>query len=317
MKTSDIERLIFMDKSIEIKYLHKSSLWYRLGLALSDGSILSKNSIIFSTSRPHTINAIMHGFDRIKIYLAKYMISVRTRKIIPIINIVVKDPETATLLRNIKEGRLSDHIVNTLINNKNILADFLAGVIDGDGSVDHDNIRICISKRDPLYSILRKIFEDNATYDEKRYILRISTRAIRELGILDILAENVVSCHKKSMIKEILGKRKRFDLNNIVLITDNIEKILNKLDRDDIKILALFKFRRKQKYIYAYVSFNKENKHYIFGSINKLLCKIGSIISQNLVESVKEGKREYIIYNQKVVMLIKVLNMKIKIRQGR
>ncbi len=148
-------------------------------------------------------------------------------------------------------------------------------------------------------------------------MLRIKTRAVRELSILEELINNIVSEHKKTMIKRILRKRKRFVLNNITLTNYKIKEILDKLDNDDLKTLTLFKFRKKQKYTYAYISFNKKNKNYIFSLINKLLYKIESVLSLNLLDSVKEGNREYVIYNQRIVELIKTLRIHIEMGKGR
>ncbi len=119
------------------------------------------------------------------------------------------------------------------------------------------------------------------------------------------------------MIKTILRKRKRFVLNNITLTNYKIKEILDKLDNDDLKTLTLFKFRKKQKYTYTYISFNKKNKNYIFSLINKLLYKIESVLSLNLLDSVKEGNREYVIYNQRIVELIKTLRIYIEMGKGR
>ena len=218
IKTTTFKEVKFLSKCLVIRSTHEAPLWYRLGLALSDGSVLGKSNIIFSTSKPHTIDAVMYGFSYIKIYVARYMLSIKTNKIIPVINIVVKDPDTALLLRRIKENKLdTDQFIDALVNDRMALAQFLAGIIDGDGSIDRDNIRICIDKRDPLYTILQKIFRNNLVYDEKRYMLRIKTRAVRELSILEELIKNIVSEHKRTMIKRILRKRKRFVLNDIAL----------------------------------------------------------------------------------------------------
>ncbi|MET1159889.1 MAG: hypothetical protein ABWW65_02910, partial [Thermoprotei archaeon] len=312
-----IKRLILLNKCLVIETTYGKPLWYGLGLALSDGSILGKNNIIFSTSKPYTIDTIVHGFNRIKIYIARYMLSTKTKKLISIINIVTRDPNIAQLLRRIKEDRLYiERFVNMISSDKNALTNFLSGVIDGDGSIDRDRIRISVGKRDPLYRILVKIFKNNTAYDEQRYMLRIKTRALRELGILNQLSRNVVSEHKRKLIERISRKRKRHDLSEIILDEQKIKEIVDKLDNEDIDVLNSFKFRKKHRYTYAFVSFNSRNQYNVFSLITKLFHKIESILATKLIDSIKEGSREYIIYNQRIVRLIQILRTNVN-KRGR
>jgi hypothetical protein len=280
-----------------------------LGLALSYGSPLNETHVLFSTSTPHTINAVGYGFGSIKVYVARYMISLKTKKRICVYNLLTYDPIIAKEVRRIKNSKKNNisSIISDLQNSKEFLAQFLAGVIDGDGTIDKDNIRISFAIYDPLYEILNKIFEGKTRYDEKKYMLRISTKALRAAQLIDPILKYMVESHKKLQLKKLLRKKPRFECSPITLTNDKIESILEILDDVDKSLLLSFKLRMHRKYIYAYMSVNSKTSIKKYTEVYKVFQKIGKILNVDLHSAIKLGNREIVIYNQNVVKLIRKL----------
>ncbi len=107
------------------------------------------------------INAVLNSFPVSRIYFSRVFINLKTGRFIPAFNIYVKDPETAPILYRIKNNRkdlkMIEYITGSLCESG--LEEFLAGVIDGDGAPDYDNIRVSLDKGDPLYNLLKYIFK--------------------------------------------------------------------------------------------------------------------------------------------------------------
>jgi len=222
-------------KSIQLLMSDSKPLWYRIGLALSDGSPLNLSSIMFTTSTSHTINAILRGFNNAKIYIAKYMVSKKTGKYICAFNIVVHDPKVADALWRIKRGSEVGNASAILKRNKDYLAQFLAGVIDGDGTIDRDNVRICVSLNDSLYSVINEIFAGKIRYGERKFMIRLSTKTLRELGIIDCILQYVVAGHKRVKLRRLLEKRTKFEPELDKHINKQLALVANYLSINELK----------------------------------------------------------------------------------
>ncbi len=208
-KVYDI-RLSNNKKSILIYYPKRKPLWYRIGLVLSDGSLLKRNTVIFSVSTSHTTNAIIHAFGKTRLYIARLMKSHSTEKIICCFNILVNDKETYEYVNLLKKGE----IPSFLLSDKEKKAQFLAGIIEGDGSIDKDNIRISITPQDPIYRILGIILTNHMRYDDKKMLLRLSTKKLRETYLIEKILPLLEESHKKENLQKIINKRPRFELED-------------------------------------------------------------------------------------------------------
>jgi len=300
-------------KSIVLSSDRCKPLWYRIGLALSDGSILGESRIIFSTTRAPDINTIVRGFRNTRIYIARYMVSSVTGKIMPMVNIVVNDGPVLLHIKPIKYGYASiASVVDILRNSSEALAGFIAGVIEGDGSLDNDNIRISISNTDPLYRILTEIFEGNVKYDEKRYLLRISTAAVRRLGILEAIHDLLEHPSKKRRLARIIHKRRRATLGEIHASIMDVKRTLLNLGWSEKQLLLKLKRRRRGKYLYLYMPAGKHVVEERFTAIREVLRKIGGIIGVDLTPYIKRGNREIVIYDQQVVRLLEALRKRLE-----
>ena len=318
LRTSNISSLSYVQlartgKSVLIKLREHKPLWYRIGFSLSDGSLLNNSKIIFSTTNPHTLNAIVYGFNDIRLYIARYIVSTVTGKLMPVINIIVNDVETAMWVYKVKTNKDTiKYVANNLKSNNEKLAEFLAGVIEGDGTIDRDNVRISISKTDPLYKILTEIFGNAVKFDSKRYMLRISTSKLKNLGVLNAILNLLASPLKRGKLETILRKRRRAYIPPISLPEERISEILAKPSITEKTLLQQFKFRSHGKYRYAYISVRKEKINNILKEVSEVLLKISNNIGVDLSKSVREGNREVIIYNQHVVRLIEKLKMNLE-----
>ena len=292
------------------------SYWYRLGLALSDGTSLSRSKILFSTTTAHTLNSILYSFGLAKIYVERFMIYRKSSRRSCAFNVVISDEEVAKITYLLKNKKIEiNEIIKELKSQRTCLVQFLAGVIDGDGIVDKDSIRISLSKDDTLFDTLFNIIRDihgNVNYDSKRYLLRLSTRALRKTGILNELPQWIMSEHKRLKMKALSTKKERFDckvVDEMGLDRNSLVKVIKLLRDDEIKILKSLKFRSKDKYEYAYFSSPSSRLLISYSNLKSVLSKISSILCLNadLSSAVKLGNREVIIYAQCVVKLLKLL----------
>ena len=293
-------------KSIIVQTASSKPLWYNVGLALSDGSVLGTGSIIFSTSTPHTINAVVYGFGNVRIYVARYMVSMRTRKTICIVNLIAHNPLVARKVASVKKNGSSD-FVELLKNNREYLAQFIAGVIEGDGSIDKDGIRICVSRDDPIYEIVSSVFKEDVSYDSRKWMLRISTRLLREIGLLDRIWHYLVESHKKTRLERLLRKRYRFEIRDLKLSPNLLEQVRKALSKEDIRVLSMFRYRTHKSYTYAYVPVNSRTSNNVYQEIKSVFSKIGSIVGVDLEKAIKVGNREIVVYEQHVVNLLRML----------
>ena len=300
-------------KSVHLYMNDSKPLWYRIGLALSDGSILYPHNIIFTTSTSHTIDAILKGFSNAKIYLARYMVSKETGKRICAYNIVTYDPEVVDNIHKMKRENNWDKTITILKSNREYLAQFLAGVIDGDGTIDKDNIRISTSANDPIYRIISEIFY--VKYDHKRYMLRIGTKLLRDLGIISNILQHMVAYHKRDKLRKLSEKRYRFELKITSYTHEQLMRTIKCLNENELHILSMFKYRIHGKYTYTYISAGSKNINTVYRNVLAVFSKIGSIFNVDLSKAVKIGAREIIIYNQDVVNMVKQLQK--MIREGR
>ncbi len=306
-------------KSIIIHNRRDKSQWYKIGLAISDGAPHSSGHIIFSVSTPHTMDSVLNSFNRSTLYPARFIESRVSGKVSCAFNILINDVIVSQILSRLKQKETSflKQFITRIVTNKLNLAQFLAGVIDGDGCLDKYGVRISVSSRDPLYSILKEIFGDSVSYDEKKYILRIYTVHLRKTGLLKQLFQEILSPHKKMMLKYIIERRKRVHLPHLVVDEYICRKIINELNNEHMELLNNLKTRVHGKYTYMYISVNKDNMKKLFSRIRNLLSIIGRELGyeQDFIKSLKRGNRELTIYNQSVVeSLLLLRNI---VREGR
>ncbi len=270
-------------KSIIVQTASSKPLWYNVGLALSDGSVLGTSSIIFSMSTSHTINAVVYGFGNVRIYVARYMVSMRTRKTICIANLIAYNPLVARKVASVKKNGSSD-FVELLKNNREYLAQFIAGVIEGDGSIDKDGIRICVSRDDPIYEIVSSVFKEDVSYDSRKWMLRISTRLLREMGLLNRIWHYLVESHKKTRLEKLLRKRYRFELRDLKLSPNLLEQVRKALSGEDIRVLSMFRYRTHKSYTYAYVPVNSRALNNVHQEIKSVFSKKEVLLALTLKE---------------------------------
>ena len=309
-----LSRVSLKAKSSMISVRNRKSFWYRLGLALSDGSVLDDKRIIFSTTRPHTLNAIIYGFGNVLIYVARYMRYGESGRSACAINALVEDEDVAKDIINLKkQGKGIKDLIANLKQCRECLASFLAGVIDGDGAIDKDNVRISVSRADILFKIINQLIID-VKYDHSKYLLRISTRTLRQLNLLDEIANQLISEHKKLKMITIANKRFRFicrEVDGIIkeLSKEDVNEVLKSLHDEELKLLKQIRFRRKGKYLYAYIPSRTNellNTYEKFKSLMKnLMYKFK--IPIDIIPSIKLGKREVVIYSKCVVSFLKML----------
>ena len=294
--------------SVIVLNMVPSDAWYRLGLALGDGSLLGRGVLIFTTSSPDTLAAIIGSFRELKVYLARVMRNPSGR-LGCVFNIVVRDEETANRFAGVKEGNVSQ-LVKELRKVPGSLAAFLAGVIDSDGIIDKDGIRVSLQQSDPVYLIVRRIFR-SVTYDEKRFTLRLSTEELRAMKLLSLLVEKVRIPRKRRALEMLLSKRERHDYRLLKVADELIELIKASLSDEDIALIKELKVRRKGKYVYLYIPASGERQQKLLRGMREFLRKVSCLVDLDVTGSVKLGNREVIIYSQKVVSLIMRLREKL------
>jgi len=285
----------------------EKSFWYRFGLALSDGAVLSSERILFSSSNEYTINCIIYGFKKAYMYFGRYMVNTATNKIIPMFNIIVESRPVASMMKLMKDNSASatiKHVIRLLRKDKNNLCDFLAGVIDGDGSVDKDMVRISTSNNDPLYKLITELFDNNVKYDSTKFMIRVSTRYLRTNNILRELPHRMLHERKRRSLEGLLKKRRRIEIPKITISEDDLKAILQCLDNLDLEVIRKFKLRIHGNYTYLYISTGSNRIDVLYSSILRTLTKIEELLKVRLSETVKKGNREIVIYNQEVVKFL-------------
>ncbi len=309
--------------TLHVRLKNRRDFWYRLGLALSDGSSLDRKRIIFSISTPCTIDAVIFAFGNAMIYLGKIMMSGTTGKIIPALNIVVADKAVANTLHLLRRDNEIDLVIHELVDklqsHKDYLALFLAGAIDGDGAISEYDVRLSVSCNDPLYSIINTVFNECVKYDSKRYLLRINTNVLRLKEILKDIADNVICEHKKRKLMKLYSKSSsRFRLRGFSISRESAERIATLLLRDPMiaSLLMDAHFRKHGDYEYFVISVNRATIDMKKEAMLHVLRMLSDELSLNLVPALKIGTRELIIYNQDLVAVLKILREEI-IRVGR
>lgn len=309
--------------TLHVRLKNRRDFWYRLGLALSDGSSLDRKRIIFSVSIPCTIDAVIFAFGNAMIYLGKIMMSGTTGKIIPALNIVVVDKAVANTLHLLRRDNEIDLVIHELVDklqsHKEHLALFLAGAIDGDGVIGEYDVRLSVSCNDPLHSIINTAFNECVKYDSKKYLLRISTNVLRLKEILKDIADNVVCEHKKRKLMKLYSKSSsRFRLRGFSISRRSAKRVATLLLRDPMiaSLLMDARFRKHGDYEYFVISVNRATIDMKKEALLHVLRTLSDELSLNLVPALKIGTRELIIYNQDLVAVLKILREEI-IRVGR
>jgi len=287
--------------SLRIRNGYPSDKWYRLGLALGDASLLSKNSLIFTTSSPETFMAVVDAFDNARVYFARIMKN-PSGELRCVFNIVVQDTELASEFLRIKGGDIAP-LVKELKTNSRKLASFLAGVIDSDGIIDKDGVRVSLQRTDPLYRIVTELFE-RFSYDEKRFTLRLSTEELRMTNVLNALVGKVKVSHKSKLLARLLSKRSRHDYRQLVITDELVNSVIIRLGSDDLAIIRRLAMRKRGRYTYLYISASGSRQYEMFNELVELLRKISDVIGVDITGSVRLGNREVVIYSQRVVSLL-------------
>jgi len=310
-------RPTLLQRSVEVINLHPKMMWYRVGISLSDGSLHGKSKIMFSVSTPCTLDAILKAFPLSRIYLGRLMISQRSKKKIAAINVYSSDSQTATVIEKLNTGSTSEFlsILDELRKDKTSLASFLAGILDGDGTITPYDVRVSLSEESPLMIMLSEIFDRRALkYDSKRFMVRISTNELRKREIIPEILQYMMCSKKKSTLHELAIKGNAgFRVKELRVPRKKLDDLIAKLkgDKTALSILERMHFRAHGRYMYAVVSVSSINEEHIKKNMLELLRIIGDIIEMNLEPALKKGKRELIIYNQSVVSLLRLLKKEV------
>jgi hypothetical protein len=311
VKKENLPLLIEMSgshKSLKILTKTVKPFWYRIGLTLSDGAILDQYRLIFSSSSKFTIEAILYSFSNIIVYPSYYMVNTSNMRSICSYNFIARDPSVAGIVYKIKSNK--QYAIETakyLLNNNEYMIQFLAGIIDGDGTIDKDNIRVSVSSADPVLLILSKIFKDNVSYDSKKFILRISTSEVRKRKLPSRILNYLVSPQKRKRLIQIRKKRQRLDIKLNSLTESKLSMIAHCLNEKEHIIISQFKYRTHGKYTYAYIPANSKNLDSLYGIITDIFLKISDKIGVDITGAIKMGTREVVIYNQDVVSLVRAV----------
>lgn len=291
-----------------IQIINKNSrndIWYPLGLAVADASIIGKTSVLFSTTQPCLIDASFNYFPRFSLSVPRYFVSLRTGKVSPVFNVVVYWPELASLLWKVRIERDTSIIFNNI--DTKYMERFLAGVIDGDGLPDRDNLRIATSREDVLYEIIDGLFNGAISFDNKRFIIRIKTGKLREVVNLESLSRYILCKRKRRNIEILARKRKRYEVElDIHKIKENMTNDLLNMLRE-YNLLSHFKIRHHRGYRYLYITYNNRNKDMIFSELQSFTSFVKDAFGIDISDGFKRGKREIVVYNQKVVDFIMYL----------
>lgn len=303
-----VQFIVRLNKN-NIQIINKNSrndIWYPLGLAIADASVIGKRSVLFSTTQPCLIDVFFSYFPRFSLSVPRYFVSLRTGKVSPVLNIVVYWPELATLLWKVRIERNTSIIFNNM--NVKDMERFLAGIIDGDGLPDKDNLRIATSREDVLYEIIDALFDGAISFDDKRFIIRVKTVKLREIVNLESLSRYIQCKRKRRNIEILAKKRKRYEAEL------DIQKIKEKITNDllnmlrEYNLLSRFKIRHHRGYRYLYITYNNRNKDMIFSELKSFTSFVKDAFGIDIGDSFKRGKREIVVYNQKIVDFIMYLS---------
>ncbi len=301
-------------KSIMIQTNVEKPFWYKVGLTLSDGTLLDRYRLLFSSTNEYTTSAILQSFSNLIVYPAYYMVKTDYSKTTCSFNFLLKDPDVSNIVKKLKASdNYAYEVAEYLLKNYEYLVQFLAGIIDGDGSIDKDNVRISISLDDPIFIILSRIFKDSMSYDEKKYLLRISTSELRRRNLLQGILKYLATNNKREKLIKVINKRLRINVKIPPPQKKNISKLIQGLDHKDYYVLSQFKYRLHDKYTYAYIPVASKNLDTFYRSVITTFSKISDKIGVDITRTVKIGTREIIVYNQDVVKLIKTIQRNIKV----
>lgn len=298
-----------------IQIINKNSrndIWYPLGLAIADASVIGKTSMLFSTTQPCLIDASFNYFPIFSLSVHRYFVSLRTRKVSPVFNMVVYWPELASLLWKIRIKRDTSIIFNNM--GAKYVERFLAGVIDGDGLPDRDNLRIATSREDVLYEIIDELFDGAISFDNKRFIIKVKTGKLREVVNLESLSRYIQCKRKRRNIEILARKRKRYEIElDIHRIKENMTNDLLDTLRD-FNLLSRFEIRHHRGYRYLYITYNNRNKGMVFSELRSFTSFVKDAFGIDISDGFKRGKREIVVYNQKIVDFIMYLRELVRTR---
>ncbi len=207
-------------------------LFYLIGLTLSDGYI-RKNYVYFETTDINLINCVVRSFRKITIE-PKYKI-LETNKVL--FSIYAKP------VPKIK-----------IPSNKEELAKFLAGVLDGDGAITKHSIRISVTKYSLIFDILNR-FDLLGKYDEKKYLVTIKISKVAD--ILYEIYQTMKHNKRKEKLQKILNRGRVFKYDKDLNIIDII-KNFEKLSKDEKEKILSFRIERNKNYMYIVYKYSEE-----------------------------------------------------------
>ncbi len=162
------ERVVYLRREfskfveeITVKNTSMSNVWYRVGLALTDGSVLGPY-IRFASTDKELCAILLKTYPRL--YVRFGCIHVLPHEVKPMLYLRVKDPEVTTIVTCLRRG------VVCFPNTYYEVAEFLSGLVDGDGTVnvrmDKDGwvhcsiyVRCSEHKLRPILQVLEKLKE--------------------------------------------------------------------------------------------------------------------------------------------------------------
>ena len=165
-----------------------------------------------------------------------------------------------------------------------------------------------------LYEIIDGLFNGAISFDNKRFIIRIKTRKLREVVNLESLSRYIQCKRKRRNIEILARKRKRYEVElDIHKIKENMT--IDLLDTlRECNLLSHFKVRHRRGYRYLYITYNNRNKDMIFSELQSFMSFVKDAFGIDISDGFKRGKREIVVYNQKLVDFIMYLRELVETR---
>ncbi len=199
-----------LPERIVVEDCSKRSLAYRIGLILADGYVADDAKIIFATTNYTLLAILLKSFGEVYVKGASTACVMVTGEVKPVLSFHVLDRDAVRLMERVIGGEVP---FNSAIE----FADFLSGLIDGDGTVDgfRSVIRLwcCEEKLRRFLHVLeegkrRGYFDYVVRVDEVRdgsKLLRVdfSVQSMRESCFLYLL--ELLHPEKSSALKRVRG----------------------------------------------------------------------------------------------------------------
>ncbi len=82
----------------------------------------------------------------------------------------------------------------------------------------------------------------------------------------------------------------------------------------ECNLLSHFKVRHRRGYRYLYITYNNRNKDMIFSELQSFMSFVKDAFGIDISDGFKRGKREIVVYNQKLVDFIMYLRELVETR---